>query len=300
MTYQQFQQELTERIRRTLTDDVSVSLQSVSKNNEVRLDGMTITPKGCNVSPTIYLNDFYEAFRQGESLADITEEILHIYRENRPVESVDASFYTDLSRIRDNLMFKLIHYRKNHKLLQDIPHVRCLDLAIVFYCLLSVTPSGSATILVRNNHLALWNISKETLFSFAMQNTQDHLPATLAPLSDLICDTDPLPENTHAQPELHILTNCQKLFGAGCMLYPDMLKNIARRFDSDLIILPSSVHEVLIYPDGAYHTHSALNGMVQEVNMTQVAPEEVLSDHIYLYSFQDDCIHYNRESYSFS
>ncbi|MDE7436348.1 MAG: hypothetical protein K2N01_11105 [Lachnospiraceae bacterium] len=303
MTYQQFQQEITKRIRRSLTNEATVSLQSISKNNEVRLDGLTITSGDCNISPTIYLNNFYDSYEQGESLEDITTEIIRIYRDNRPLESVNASFYTDLNRVRDKLMFKLIHYQKNRTLLKDIPHMRCMDLAIVFYCLVSVTPSGSATILVRNNHLSLWNISKDTLLSYALQNNQERLPATLAPLSDLISDALPdtdFPEPSHTQPELHILTNRHKLFGAGCMLYPKLLHDISGRFDSDLIILPSSVHEVLLFPDTAHQEHAALNEMVREVNLTQVSPEEVLSDHIYLYSRQDNCIHYNRESYSFS
>lgn len=303
MTYQQFQQDITERIRRLLTDEATVSLQSISKNNDVKMDGLTITSGDCNISPTIYLNNFYESYEQGESLEDITAEILRIYLDNRPLESVNAGFYTDLNRVRDKLMFKLIHYRKNRTLLQDIPHVRCMDLAIVFYCLVSVTPSGSATILVRNNHLSHWNISEDILLSYALKNNLEHLPATLAPLSDLISDALPdtdFPEASSTQPQLHILTNRHKLFGAGCMLYPRLLRDISGRFDSDLIILPSSVHEVLLFPDNNNQEHTALNEMVREVNLTQVSPEEVLSDHIYLYSRQNNCIHYNRESYSFS
>ena len=44
----------------------SLSIQSVVKNNNVQLDGLTIMEGGTNLSPTIYLNYFYETRIAGE------------------------------------------------------------------------------------------------------------------------------------------------------------------------------------------------------------------------------------------
>ena len=48
--------------------------------------------------------------------------------------------------------------------------------------------------------------------------------------------------------QMYVLTNKYKLWGAAAFLYPGVLKATAKRFGKDLIILPSSVHEVILIP----------------------------------------------------
>lgn len=80
-------------------------------------------------------------------------------------------------------------------------------------------------------------------------------------------------------------------------------KNFAEHLRSDLYILPSSIHEVLIIPVNSFATpadpllssanspadtrqqsYRELSEMVQEVNATQLSTEDILSDHVYYYS----------------
>ena len=51
----------------------------------------------------------------------------------------------------------------------------------------------------------------------------------------------------------------------------------------DYYVLPSSVHEVVIVPYSSGLDIRELDEMVREINVTQVAEEEVLSSHAYLY-----------------
>lgn len=60
--------------------------------------------------------------------------------------------------------------------------------------------------------------------------------------------TDFVPEDCPV-PTLYVLTNDAAHNGAACVLYPDKLKDLADEFGSDLLILPSSIHEVLIIAD---------------------------------------------------
>lgn len=82
---------------------------------------------------------------------------------------------------------------------------------------------------------------------------------------------------------LYVLTNREKIFGASAMLYSEKLKELADRFGCDLLILPSSVHEVLIVPDDRKREYDYYRWMVKEVNTTQVDPEEILSYNLYRY-----------------
>lgn len=61
------------------------------------------------------------------------------------------------------------------------------------------------------------------------------------------------------------------------------MKLLAENLHTDLLILPSSVHEVLLLPDDHKQEYDHYRKMVQEVNTTQVDPEEILSFGLYRY-----------------
>ena len=54
-------------------------------------------------------------------------------------------------------------------------------------------------------------------------------------------------------------------------------------FGTNYYVLPSSIHELLILPDNGSMQLSELEAMVREVNATQVAPEDRLSDKVQYY-----------------
>lgn len=289
MTYQQFLTEIQLQIRSLFDADVTIQLHKIQKNNGVTLDGLTILQKDCNISPTIYLNDYYKEYQAGKSIQNIILHIKEIYRAYRPSSSVDVAFFTNFENVRHRILFKLIHYQKNEELLKEIPHFRYLDFAVVFYCLLSTSSQGNATILIRSTHLSYWNISAADLYSYALENTPTQLPADFEPLMPLLNKLMPLSfpadiMEEEAETPLYVLTNKAKLYGASCILYPNLLDSIADKLSCDLYLIPSSIHEFLILPALPGTCIQDLNAMIHEVNSTQVEEEEILSDHAYFYS----------------
>ncbi len=87
---------------------------------------------------------------------------------------------------------------------------------------------------------------------------------------------------------MYVLTNRQRLNGACCILYQDVLKQVAGRLGDSLYILPSSIHEVIAIPASASGNPKELSQLVQEINIAEVAPEEILSDHAYYYDRELD------------
>lgn len=59
---------------------------------------------------------------------------------------------------------------------------------------------------------------------------------------------------------------------------------IADKLDSDLYIIPSSIHECLILPEQEDICGDDLKKLVRTVNDTEVADDEILSYNIYKYS----------------
>ena len=291
MTYQEFKQTIINNISTRLGSDYRVSLQDIMKNNDTHLDGLTILSPGSNISPTIYLNYYYDQYLSGKSLSTILEDIMLSYHKNMPKQNIDISFFTDFTKVKERIIFKLVNYDRNKELLSKVPHVRYLDLAIIFNCFINCTEEGSATILIHHHHLSFWNISTEELYSLAMKNTPLLLQYHLQNMSDVILslfceDQFQLSQESIPDFPMYVLSNITKMNGSGCILYEDLLSDIAKKIDCDFYILPSSVHEVLLIPAESASSHEELSSMVREINNTQLSREEVLSDRVYFYSRQ--------------
>lgn len=294
MTYELFKQELVARLQQLFPCGTAISIQQISHNNNIILDGLTILEPEHNISPTIYLNHYFLSYQNGATFLSICEHILDYYHNHCPKQNIDTSFFTDYEQVRPRIVYKLIHCEKNKELLNEVPYFPYLDLAIVFYCLVSESPYENTSILIRKEHLEYWNISPDTLLLLARRNTPKLLRFCCDSLADLILPVlEQLPprEQTEAASvvreavvPMYVLTNHQRFNGACCILYQDVLKQVAKRLNSDLYILPSSIHEVIVIPAEVTSCTAELSEMVREINQSEVSQEEILSDHVYFYS----------------
>ena len=131
--YSEYVEEVREAVEREIGKTARV--QKVNKNNGLVLDGLTILAEGVNVSPTIYLNGFFEEYLSDGAVA-VAKRILAIYEANKPKESVDISFFMDREKVSPKIKMKLVNYEKNKELLEKVPHIRFLDLAVLFIVVL--------------------------------------------------------------------------------------------------------------------------------------------------------------------
>ena len=282
--YNKYVEEVREAVERETGNRVVV--QKVNKNNGLVLDGLTILAEGVNVSPTIYLNGFFEEYLSDGAVA-VAKRILAIYEANKPKESVDISFFMDIEKVRPKIKMKLINYEKNKELLEQIPHIRFLDLAIVFMVVLgSGCDNGFASILIHNNHLDFWNMDAEDLYKLAMENTADDFE--IIPMKSIIeaiiDDESAGIIMDSAEIEMSILTNHSRLHGAVGIMHKEILNQYMKETKADKVwIIPSSIHETLLIPCDLMPDMEYVKGMVKEVNATQVQPEEILSDNVYVY-----------------
>ena len=286
--------EFAKKVHRTMSDvlgeDFEVTLQEVQKNNGVLLWGLIILRKGKNISPTIYLEPFWEAYESGVIYAEIISRILQIYREDTPQDSIDMSFFREFDKVKHRICYRLIHAEKNKSLLEKIPHIPFLDMAICFYYSYVDDFLGKGSILIYNTHVAMWNTSVTELLKVAQSNTPKlfrweciSMDMAMQELRDEV--RLPMEDMEHiAQLPMYIVTNQQKIFGSSCILYPDFLFLLAEKMDSDFYILPSSIHEVILLKDTGNENPWELKEMIAEVNRTQVEPEEVLSDSLYYFN----------------
>ena len=286
MKYEEFIEKVKDEVSLRIGEEKSVDVYSILKNNGIRYEGLIIKESTLNISPTIYLNPFYDRYLDGASMEDIVEEIMKIYKENLPTKDFDISLFCDFEKISKNIVFKLVSKEANKELLIDVPYVEYQDLALVFVCVVNNFKREYSTILIHNAHINMWDVDMETLYQIALQNTPNIHPYKFDSLDYLVQKELPGAEDVN----MYVLTNRIKIFGATCIVYPKMLKRIADFLEDNLIIIPSSVHETLIMTENEAtkeYSLEELNEMVVETNETVLNSDEILSNHVY---------HFNRES----
>lgn len=298
MEYREFLENVRKEVESRYDSNVSVTLNHVMKNNGTELDGITIMEKDKNIAPTIYINSFYDRYREGGSLKAVVSEIIRIYNQNKNSININADYFENYENVRKTIVYKLVNYQKNKKLLEDVPYKRVLDLAVVFYCLIEQRKGVSATALIHNEHLRIWNVTEDEIYNDALKNTPVLLAGSIVPMSKILseiagtapADNDEKVCEYTGEDILYVLTNSSRVNGAACILYDNLLKKFANDVHSDLYILPSSVHEVIIVPKKDAFDKSELADMVREVNEQGVSQDEVLSDNVYEYNRKNGLI----------
>lgn len=303
MEFTNFKTLVRDEVAKRTGEQYNVRINDVMKNNGVVLSGITMMQDDSNISPTIYLNNYYEAYESGEvTLGYIVEDVLDTYERNKVNRSVDMRFFMNYESIKDRIIFKLIHAERNKDLLKDVPHIKYLDFAIVFQCLVSEEMFGNATIMIHKAHLKIWQTTVEEIYEKALQNTPKLQRYDIKSMRDVLCEmmlleqmeggsTKETEEYLKELPDsvpMYVLSNRSRVQGAACILYPNILKDFAKAIRSDFYILPSSIHEVILLPAENNEDTEALKNMVREVNESQVEREEVLSDSVYYYDWKQN------------
>ena len=94
-------------------------------------------------------------------------------------------------------------------------------------------------------------------------------------------------QESSEMPTFFVVTNTERVDGAGVIFYPEFMDNMGELLGNDFFILPSSIHEMLILPDDGQVDAEMLRDMVKEVNATQVAPAERLTNDVYHFDTKD-------------
>lgn len=311
MTFEEFKQEVVDKIKDFLPveyQDATVSIQDVIKNNDTHLSGLTIRKEDNGISPTLYLEDYYQQVENGiHSMEGVLSRIADTYDQamNNDLSKEAMGLVeniTDYDATKEKIIPRVVNRESNEERLQGMPHTEIGDdLAVTYHVDLGGDNDGQMSVAISNEMMTRYGVSVEDLHEQACKNMEEVSPATFMGIEEVLAglmipgyENMTLEEKNEARESLgmpsmedgnsymYVLSNESKVFGAAELLDTKTLDTIREQV-GDFYILPSSVHEVLIVPKKEDMQLSDLEAMVKEVNSTQVAPNEVLSDHVYEY-----------------
>lgn len=285
MEIKKFAEEMKLRLEKKICVVKEIHIQNVLKNNSVELTALIIKEQGNSLAPTIYLDGFYNCYKNGADLDELAEGMLETYENNKMNKIVNLDFIYKWELVKDSIVYKLVNTERNQGILDEIPHEEFLDLSKVFYLSLWY---GEGSMLIRKEHCAMWGITEEELIYIAEKNTPKLFPQYLISMNEVMGE---LFENNMGKEageitedfQMYILSNTSKRMGAAVVCYKNCLKMIAEKLQSDFYMIPSSIHEMLILPFTQEFAVKDLKEMVEEVNEMIVEKEEILGENVYLY-----------------
>lgn len=299
MTIDQFAEELGAVIHVFLPEEYNeaeIQITEVTKNNGKRKTAITIRKKEEKIAPTIYLDEFYEKYKEGMDMEKIIRKVAEI-RTKAEEKNFNIDEMLKEEYIRKNVQAMLVKQKGNEEMLKDLVWTPFNDLAIVYKVKVSNEEEGEASYKIKKSLLEKVNIKKAELRNLAFNNMHVQNGPEFKTMIEVLCQIMKIEDPKEAGMDtdddtMFVLSNETKVHGAVWIADKHVLNAILKTLECERIaILPSSIHEVIIlkYDEGHPPINELLR-MVEEVNNTQVSPEEILSYNVYLYDKENGMI----------
>ena len=308
MNYEEFKQEMQDRLSNDPQIGEKLGFKKVVKNNGLELDGITLAGEG--VKPVIYMQSLYRDYQDGSSLNKCVQNVLEILdRAQKNAREVDIGELLDYGYLKDRLCLQAVATKGNEERLKDLVHLDKGDISLIVRAKVLGGLLGDGYMNLTEAVLKEIGVDKETVLSDAMKTAPMCEPYRLQSMSEIMSEMTGLPPEMLGMAQednvLYVLTNEQCLNGAAVMYYPKVMEEIKDKFPGkELAIIPSSVNEVLIVPveKADLQMENELKELIGEVNQNVVRPEEVLGTKPFLYDMvkneivpMEDFIHEKEE-----
>lgn len=214
--------------------------------------------------------NMYPDFDTDASIENIANYIVRVYKENEISPDMFNDWINDFVNY-ENIKKSIIPYLSGG-IMEDMVTRKYLDLNVYYK-----TINGDFSITIKKEHLDKWGITEEDLFKQSKKNMVNKI--NLKDMADII----PMPEVMRN--EMYVLTTVDMKYGSSALLFPDLFNGYEEIIGKRILILPSSIHELILIKDDEEKNPNTqyMVDMIKEINATEVMPDEVLSDHPYLY-----------------
>lgn len=303
MTYNDFKKNVLKNIRDYLPDefsDTSIAINEVQKEGGLQLDGLSIKDPQSNISPVIYLNQYYAEYVASGSLAlsEPLQKIANDFMSHRVTPEKKSIMYPEMVD-QSRIILQLINLEANKNYLKDKMYDQIGEFAAVYKLYAGEDSDGIKTAPITKGHFkkffACQGLKNEDLYDLAMENTTRLFPPEFVSLNDLFLSAFPDDEMLNSMcsmaedTQLYVVTNKVGIYGATMALNEDVMKRVEEKLGENFLVFPSSVHEILVRSRDAEFSVSAEEGnsIISCINMTEVAPEERLSNQLYVFNSKE-------------
>lgn len=262
----------------------------VLKRNFLKGDCVVLGFKDDSVKPCIYLDIFVKRLHEGVPMANVVQEIFDVYN-NADHAKLNKTLSIDkiLDKAKQCTYLQVISSKHEMDLIEkDVVYEKYLDLLVCYRIVVTRNEDTgeTRTVLVTNEFIERAKMTKEYIHNVAVENSKkDNWSITTMrdKLSGVLGE-----DNTDFDDDTFIIGD-EAIFGSTCIYTKSGIKELAKKLNKNILILPSSIHELILVPyDYDDIRQVGLKKMVCDINNQYVSDDEFLSNNIYLYSLEKD------------
>lgn len=264
--------------------------------------GISISKEGEKASPLLWLDDYYDRYTNGQPLNETIRDIIHDWKKVMShIPDISEPDIRNWEKAKHRIFLTLTAGSLPQP--EDTICKDWLDMKLTLrYCITiadGILQSFPVPGKMAEEH---WHITEKELLHTARENTEALFPASLKNLYRIIASLpSKYAEEPYTEPEelihgneplpfdLYVLTNQGSLYGAAAISYKGLLNRLYRRFGKPFYVVPSSVHETILYPETEkerlkkQYSPEKMKRIIFAVNRGTLAPKERLSDSLYYY-----------------
>lgn len=313
MDYQTFKEIVIERLLMCQPEGAWAEDVEMANGNRLIYSGISIIHPSKYMSPVFYLEPFFKMACEGVEMGQIVTDILMVLKAAESMES-DKTEAEKLGwkNIRDKVYPRLVNYKKNQKLLSEVPHERLLDLAVVYYVEIPMQGRVSGYMPVRMLLFEMWGIGLQELQEAALYNLQHQVIPNVISAYELqkiseainIEETDVKPDKIHGSVQQkpldgnqdisdseeteklkkeYILSMSKFTYGAEVLLCTDVIEELSCKLRADLYVIPLAIDAVQAVPVGEWISPKEIYEEIGMVESMKTESVDYLSDKLYLY-----------------
>lgn len=185
---------------------------------------------------------------------------------------------------KSKICYLLLNEDASLRYQEEYPNRKFLDMRLFYIMVYRKMDSGIMATMVSEELIEHWNITEETLYSIARENTPKQLPAEL---SECLSSGDEALESIITKDKAYVCTNVYGNRGASVVMYENFLESLAEENKGKSIyLLPASIHNMIAIASNGLTKESLYNAL-KETNEKN-KPEDKLSDSVYHYDEDSD------------
>lgn len=251
-------------------DETEAIIKDVNKLDGVK-KGIAVRKTTDNFSTVVYIDQMLDNSTVGE----IVNYVLDRFEAGRKNFAVNANKITDAL---NNLEVYAKIVPRNAGYLAGKVTREFLDMNIVYY----IKAMKNGNVVITDWLLDTTKYTEEDLYRAALDRIENNFEYT--DMREMLAEQMGVDASEIDVPGMmNVLTNKGKMFGAVSIISKNVMDYALKKSKlKKVYVLPSSIHEVIIVPAETGDVE-ALRNMVHEVNATQLTPDEILSENVYVY-----------------
>lgn len=290
LSKKEFAKEITKNLNEYFNDvlDMKVTAreQKLTRANQPDCWAIVLTKENSNASPALILSKLYNRYLEGDTLDELTVSIAMGCMQ--ALTCPPPEFMTlRKESLRERLRVRVINSERNQEYMSDVPSMEVVP-EIHMICDIQVQNVQGEKWRTKVTRSLMQDMEYDpaTMMEDALRNSLKNHPPVLFELRG---DGD-LSDNLLGEEEyrmdpdsMYILSTKDTLMGAAAMFYPGVQQRLSEMAGGNFYAIPSSVHEFIVLPERGFYDEVELQATLKSANQDLVAPEDVLSDTVYVY-----------------